>query len=158
MPMHRPLLALACALALLCGLAPAARAAPPPAAALEREITRLEQDWNAAYGANDLPKYFAQYADDAVLIFDDGRSSLAAYRKSWTESVQGGSPLESVRLSDLVVRVAPGGETVVASYRLDVRSRHPDGKVSDEHAFETDVWQPRGGAWKVVHVHYSVAK
>jgi ketosteroid isomerase-like protein len=123
---------------------------------VDAEIARLERDWNGAYGANDLPKYFAAYADDAVLIFDGERSSLADYRKSWSAAVASGNRLESVQLSDLVVRVAPSGDTAIASYRLEVRTLHPAGQATDdEHFFETDVWQRRGGAWKVVHVHYS---
>ena len=145
----------ACCLVLCAVALPAARAATP-AAAVEPTIARLEREWNDAYGANQLAKYFAAYADDAVLIFDQTRTPLAEYRKSWTESVKT-SPLESVQLADLVIRVAPSGDTAVASYRIDVHTRHADGKSTVEHAFETDVWQKRGDAWKVVHVHYAVA-
>ncbi len=151
---RRMLHALAAASALAAALVPPVHAATP--AAVEAEITRLERDWNDAYGANDLPRYFGVYADDAVLIFDGARSSLADYRKSWTAAVAGGDRLESVKLADLVVRVAPSGDTAVASYQLEVRTRHPAGKpTDDERFFETDVWQKRGAAWKVVHVHYS---
>jgi ketosteroid isomerase-like protein len=73
----------------------------------------------------------------------------------WTESVKT-EPIDSVKLSDMVVRVAPSGDTAIASYQIDVRTRHPDGKMTDEHSFETDVWIKRGGAWKLGHVHYSV--
>ena len=151
---HRLLRALAASLALVAALVPPVHAAAPSPA--EAEIARLERDWNDAYGANDLTKYFGAYADDAVLIFDGERSSLADYRKSWTASVASGDRLESVKLTDLVIRVAPSGDTAVASYQLEVRTRHPAGRATDdEHFFETDVWQKRGAAWKVVHVHYS---
>jgi len=151
---RRPLRTLAAGLALVAALLPPAGATT--ASPAEAEIARLERDWNDAYGANDLPKYFAAYADDAVLIFDGERSTLADYRKSWTASVASGNRLESVKLADLVIHGAPSGDTVVASYQLEVRTRHPAGKATDdERYFETDVWQKRAGAWKVVHVHYS---
>jgi ketosteroid isomerase-like protein len=49
-----------CAL-LLAGLSSIADAGP------KSDIRQLETDFNAAYFANDLGKYFAYYADDAVL-------------------------------------------------------------------------------------------
>ena len=151
---RRLIRALASGVALAMALVPPAPATTP--SPVDAEIGRLERDWNQAYGANDLPKYFGVYADDAVLVFDGERSSLADYRKSWTASVAAGNRLESVRLTDLVIRAAPSGDTAVASYQLEVRTLHPAGKATDdEHFFETDVWQKRGGAWKVVHVHYS---
>ena len=110
--------------------------------------------YNDAYAANDLPKYFAYYADDAGLIFYNKRTSLADYRKEWTESVRT-EPIESVKLSDVVIRVSPTGDTAIASYQIDVRTRHPASKSTDEHAFETDVWLKHAGRWQITHVHYS---
>jgi uncharacterized protein (TIGR02246 family) len=131
-----------------------AHAAAPTA--VEQEIMRLEQSSNDAYAANDLPKYFGYYAEDAVLIFYNKRTPLADYRKSWPESVKT-EPIESVKLSDMVIRVVPSGDVAIASYQIEVRTKHPDGKATDENAFETDVWVHRGGAWRITHVHYSAA-
>jgi ketosteroid isomerase-like protein len=148
----RSLRNLACCLSLFTSVVPAAHAAEP--ASEQKEIMRLEQDYNDAYAANDLPKYFGYYADDAVLIFYNARTSLADYRKMWTEYVRK-EPIDSVKLSDMVIRVAPSGDTAIASYQIDVRTRHAVGKITAEHAFETDVWFKHGGSWKVAHVHYS---
>ena len=138
---------------LLASLAPAAHGAGD--AAVEREISRLEKESNDAYAANDLPKYFGYYADDVNLIFDNKRTTLAEYRKTWTESTRT-EPIDSVKLSDMVIRVEPSGQTVIASYQIEVRTRHPGGKITDEQAFETDIWVNRNGTWKIAHVHYSV--
>jgi len=70
------------------------------------------------------------------------RTPLESYRKEWTESVRT-EPIESVKLSDVVIRVAPSGDTAVASYQIDVRTRHAGSKSTDEHAFETDIWFKR---------------
>jgi hypothetical protein len=51
----------------------------------------------------------------------------------------------------------PAADTAVASYQIEVRTRHPDGKITDEHAFETDVWVNHNSTWKLGHVHYSVS-
>lgn len=139
---------------MLAGTAMPALAASPPAD--EHEILRLEKDSNDAYAANDLPKYFGYYAEDAVLIFYNERTTVAAYRKMWTEAIKT-EPLAAVKLSDMVVRVMPSGDTAIASYQIDVRTKHADGKMTDEHSFETDVWVKRNGAWKLGHVHYSPA-
>ena len=145
----------ACLLTLLLAALPTARGADTGVVA--KQIARLEQGFNDSYGANDLPKYFGYYASDAVLIFPEGRSSLADYQQSWSASVKGGNRLESATLSDLVVRVAPAGDAAVASYQLAVRTRLADGTATDERFFETDVWLKRGAEWRVAHVHYSAA-
>jgi ketosteroid isomerase-like protein len=78
------------------------------------EIRRLEQIWNDAYGANDLPTYFSYYADDPILVFYNERTTLPAYRKMWAETTKI-EPLESARVSDLKVRVDSSGNTAIAS-------------------------------------------
>jgi ketosteroid isomerase-like protein len=140
----------ACA-SLLVAAMTAGAAAPT---AVEQEILRLERSSNDAYAANDLPKYFGYYAEDAMLIFYNERTTLAAYRKSWPESIKT-EPIQSVKLSDMVIRVIPSGDVAIASYQIEVRTGHPNGKATDEHAFETDVWVNRAGGWKIVHVQYS---
>jgi len=151
--MFRQLLAhFAGCLLMLAGTIPAHAASP---ANVEQEIMRLEKESNDAYAANDLSKYFGYYAEDAVLIFYNERTTVPVYRKMWTESVKT-EPIAAVKLADMVVRVAPSGDTAIASYQIDVRTRHTDGKMTDEHSFETDVWIKRAGAWKLSHVHYSV--
>ena len=61
-----------CALLFL-GLSALAHAGP------KADITQLEQDFNAAYAANDLDKYFGYYSDDAVLWFQNGRTDIPSY-------------------------------------------------------------------------------
>jgi uncharacterized protein (TIGR02246 family) len=136
--------------------AEAATAVASEPTAIEREIARLEQACNDAYAANDLPKYFDYYADDAVLIFYNARTTLSEYRKFWTKTTRT-DPVEAVKLSDLVIRVGPSGDTAIASYQIDVRTRHTNRASTDEHAFETDVWLKRGGAWKLAHAQYSTS-
>lgn len=118
------------------------------------EITRLEKTWNDAYGSNDLTKYFGYYSDDAILVFYNERTTLAEYRKTWTESTKT-EPVQSAKISDLKVKADPAGTTAIASYQLDVSTKHADGKVTLEHAFETDVWSKVKGEWRILAVHYS---
>ena len=123
----------------------------------EKEILDLEEKMNAAYAANDLPTYFAYYADDFTQWLPEGRTDLPQYKKEWTEFIHNGGKIESDQISDMHVQVNPAGDTVVASYLLHVRTRSPKDKVSDEDFQESDVWFKRDGVWKVVHLHYSPA-
>ena len=149
--MRRTLCLIAC-LVPLCG-----RAGLPAEDAVSSQIAELEAGFNQSYGANDLPRYFAYYADDVVLLFPEGRTDLASYRRMWTELVQGGTVLAGVTLSDMVIRVSPSGDEATASYAIRVNTRTPDQKVSVDNFVETDVWLQRQGQWKVAHVHYSAA-
>lgn len=143
-------------LCLLACLAPLSAAAGPTASAgVEARIAELEAGFNATYGANDLPRYFAYYADDVVLLFPEGRTDLASYRKMWTALVEGGTVLAGVQLADMVIRVSPAGDEATASYAIRVDTRTPDGKLSTDNYLETDIWLLRQGEWKVGHVHYS---
>ncbi len=130
---------------------------PPARAATdaEQEIRQLETDINAAYAANDLPRYFAFYADDFRGLFPDGPVTLPEYVKTWTDFIRSGGAIESFTYTDLRVQVAPGADAAVASYRAAVRTRYPGKGAAVEAYFETDVFFRRAGRWQLVEVHYS---
>jgi hypothetical protein len=52
------------------------------------------------------------------------------------------------------VQLLPGGGVAIVTSFIDNRTRYPDG-ISEERAFETDVWQKVDGAWKIISLHYS---
>jgi ketosteroid isomerase-like protein len=141
--------------ALLWSLLPAAHAATDTGS-VEHEVTQLEQVWNDAYGANDLPKYFSYYSENPMLVFYNKRTALADYRKEWTTATKT-EPVVAARISDLKIQVDPSGDTAIASYQLDVSTKHADGKVTVEHAFEMDAWFKGKSGWHVSAVQYSVA-
>jgi ketosteroid isomerase-like protein len=141
-------------IALACFALSAAAATPSPP---EQEVLALEKAFNAAYLANDLPAYFGYYADDLVALFPEGRTTLAAYRKEWTEYVNAGNRLTGNTISDLQARASPAGDEVTCSYTVAVRTHLSDGKTTNELFQETDIWLKRDGKWQVTHVHYSAA-
>ena len=110
--------------------------------------------FNEAYADNDLATYFGYYADDATLWFDTDRVTLEEYKKDWHELVEGGGGVETNRLSDIRVRVSPGGDVAIATYSLEVVTRYPDGRRTNERSAETDVWFRRDGGWTIAHIHY----
>jgi ketosteroid isomerase-like protein len=123
----------------------------------EQEVRNFEQRANAAYEANDLPKYFSFYASDFTQYLPEGRTDLAAYKKEWTDYIGEGNRVEKVQLSDMHIQTGPSGDTAVASYILRVRTKLKDGKITEEDNQESDVLFKRNGEWKVVFLHYSAA-
>jgi ketosteroid isomerase-like protein len=121
------------------------------------DIRRLEQDFNAAYAANDLDKYFAYYSDDAILWFQDGRTDIPSYKKEWTALIKSGMQIQAGTISDMHIRFSPQGDAAIASYLLHLKTKKADQTVTDEVFQETDVWFKAAGGWKITHVHYSDA-
>ena len=131
--------------------------ARPHPASVEDEIQSLEQRANAAYEANELPKYFSFYAQDFTQFLPEGRTDLTQYRKDWSAYIAEGNRVQKVELSDMHIQVGPGKDTAVASCLIHVRSKLKDGKITDEDNQESDVLFKRNGEWKIVFLHYSTA-
>ena len=145
------------ALFLIVPVAFVAISARPRPSSVQDEVREFEQRANAAYEANDLPKYFSFYATDFSQFLPEGRSNLAAYKKQWTEYVGEGNRVQKVDLSDMHIQIGPNKDTAVASYVLHVRTKLKDGKITDEDNQESDVLFKRNGEWRVVFLHYSAA-
>jgi len=153
----KPARFLAAALMLLVPTALLAASARPRPVGAEDEVREVEQRANAAYEANDLPKYFSFYAADFSQFLPEGRTDLDAYKKEWTAYVGEGNRVQKVEISDLHIQVGPNQDTAVASYILHVRSKLKDGTITDEDNQESDVLFKRNGEWKIVFLHYSAA-
>ena len=151
----KPTRTILCALMLIAPVAFLALQAKPRPVSAEDEIKEFEQRANAAYEANDLPKYFSFYANDFSQFLPEGRSDLAAYRKEWGEYIGEGNRVQKVEISDMHIQAGPSKDTAVASYLLHVRTKLKDGKITDEDNQESDVLFKRNGEWKVVFLHYS---
>ena len=145
------------ALLLSAPLAYLAVQAMPRPVSVEGEIKDFEKRANAAYEANDLPKYFSFYAPDFLQFLPEGRTDLPKYQKDWGNYIGEGNRVEKVEISDMHIQVGPSKDTAVASYILHVRTKLKDGKVTEEDNQESDVLFKRNGAWKVVFLHYSAA-
>ena len=145
------------ALFLIVPVAFVAISARPRPSSVQDQVREFEQRVNAAYEANDLPKYFSFYATDFSQFLPEGRSNLAAYKKQWTEYIGEGNRVQKVDLSDMHIQIGPNKDTAVASYVLHVRTKLKDGKITDEDNQESDVLFKRNGEWRVVFLHYSAA-
>jgi ketosteroid isomerase-like protein len=145
------------ALILAAPMAYLALQAKPLPASVEDQIKDVEQRANAAYEANDLPKYFSFYAPDFTQFLPEGRTDLPQYQKDWTAYIGEGNRIQKVEISDMHIQLGPNKDTAVASYILHVRTKAKDGKITDEDNQESDVLFKRNGDWKVVFLHYSAA-
>lgn len=121
----------------------------------EMEVRAAVASFNGAYLKNDVDKYFGHYVEDATLFFLGARQSVAAYHEEWQAMIAGGGGVEENDLEDVRVQVLPGGEAAVATYFIDYAIRSAEGTSESGRAFETDVWQKIGGAWKVVSLHFT---
>jgi ketosteroid isomerase-like protein len=148
---------IAVSLILLAPLTHFALSALPRSLSVEEEVREFEQRANAAYEANDLPKYFSFYAADFSQFLPEGRTDLDAYKKEWTAYIGEGDRVQKADISDLHIQVGPNRDTAVASYLLQVRTKLKDGKITDESNQESDVLFKRNGEWKIVFLHYSAA-
>jgi ketosteroid isomerase-like protein len=148
---------IAASLILLAPITYFALSALPRSFSVEEEVREFEQRANAAYEANDLPKYFSFYAADFSQFLPEGRTDLDAYKKEWTAYIGEGNRVQKVDISDLHIQVGPNRDTAVASYLLQVRTKLKDGKITDESNQESDVLFKRNGEWRIVFLHYSAA-
>jgi ketosteroid isomerase-like protein len=123
--------------------------------AVESEIVEMERAFNEAYATNQVDTYFSFYAEDATLFFYGERQPVALYRKDWHDMINAGGAVVRNDVSDMQVRVLPGGKAAVASSFVDNSTRSPDGDVTTERDYESNVWQKIDGEWKVVSLHYN---
>ena len=90
---------------------------------IDKQIRDLEDKMNAAYAANDLPTYFAYYADDFTQWLPEGRTDLPQYKKEWTAFIQSGGRIESAHPSDMIIQIGPNGDCVGATCCMSKRAR-----------------------------------
>ena len=111
--------------------------------------------FNDTYATNDVDGYFSFYADGATVYFYGERRDVAAYHKEWQALMDAGGGVERNEMSDLVVQMMPSGDVAIATSFIDNRTRYADDTIDEARAFETDVWQKVGGAWKIISLHFS---
>ncbi len=132
-------------------------ASAPSVAGAEADIDRLEQEFNAAYAANQFDKYFGFYTEDAVFWFPEGRTDVPSYKKEWSEFLASGGGIKAGTISDMHVKFSPLDDTAIASYVLHLTTREANKKVHTGDYQESDVWFKTDDGWKITHVHYSAA-
>jgi ketosteroid isomerase-like protein len=127
----------------------------------EQEIRDAVKQIVAAYGANDVEKYFSFYAPDMTVLRATGRWTTQGYHERWKQVVGSGGGVASADVVDLQVQLSPAGDSAVASYQMPVKPRYASAEAAKGQPTEiiyymTDVYFRRNGRWEIVHLHWTV--
>src|SRR5687767_11953272 len=129
-----------------------ARETPPDTAAIEREITRIENDWPRVLKEKDVEAARKVEADDLISVPPDG--SLTTKEQDLKDIGDGNMTAESWEVKDLKVTVL-GADAAVASGRAVIKGgkyKQATGRVvniSGQYRF-VDTFARRNGEWKLV--------
>jgi uncharacterized protein (TIGR02246 family) len=140
----------------LCGaLVIAARARSADAAQAD-EVVSLERAALDRWGRGDPAGFLEIYAPE-VTYFDpgverrvDGRAAMAEYYRPFAGKIK------VPRYEMIDPRVQRRGDVAVLTYNLRSEAVQPDGKEVTVRWNSTSVYARTGGAWKVIHSHWSL--
>jgi ketosteroid isomerase-like protein len=128
---------------------------------VQQEVGDATRAFVAAYGANDVEKYFSYYAKDITIYRVTGRFNRQTYHDYWTKTVADGGGNSWTRTEDLKIQVLPGNEAAIATFDMPTGRRfaNPEaakGQAPSINYHFTAVWEHRGDHWEIVHAHYTV--
>jgi hypothetical protein len=124
----------------------------PDKAAIETELTKIENDWPRIIKEHDAATVRRMEADDAIFVYPDG--SLGDKAQDIKDMESGALSADSWEVADLKVNVLDN-DSAVATGRSIVKGgkyKTPDGKVQDisgEYRW-VDTFARRNGQWQVV--------
>jgi uncharacterized protein (TIGR02246 family) len=147
----RPLTAICAVVLLTAGCGPATPAVD--AAAEERAIRALDDQWNAAIAKKDVDANVAFYAADGVAMWPDAQAAKGtdAIRTAWTEMLK--TPNLKLVLTPQEVTIAQAGDVATDVGQVRAEMDTPQGGHVMETAKYLVVWKKMNGAWKV---HYDI--
>ena len=124
----------------------------PDKAAIEAELTRIENDWPRILKERDVAAVRKLEADDILLIYPDG--SVGSKDQDMKDIESGALSADSWELSDLTVSVLDSDSAVVR-LRTTVKGgkyKTPDGKTQDVSGEfrSVDTFARRNGQWQLV--------
>src|SRR5258705_3224372 len=124
----------------------------PDKAAIEAELTKIENDWPRIIKEHDVATVRRIEADDAIFVYPDG--SLGDKAQDVKDMEAGSLSADSWEVSDLKVNVLDNDSAVVTGRNVVKGGKYkmPDGKVQDisgEYRW-VDTFARRNGQWQVV--------
>ena len=121
-------------------------AAPAKSASVEKELIKLENDWNNAAVKRDVAALSRILADDWTLI-DPGDGTIVTKTQSLADLKSGEDVVTSAVGDEWKVRVY-GDAAVVLSRETD-KEQYKGKDVSGQYRF-TDTWIKKAGRWQCV--------
>ena len=148
------------AVVLVVSIAPGALHAQQPTSEIEQEVAEAVRQFVAAYGANDVEKFFSFQAKDITII------SMTGGRSEWEGSYQSRLAMRkagvenTATFENLQIQVLPGGEAAVATFDFHRVRKYPTAEAArgrDPNASYTltAVWVRRSGNWSIVNIHWT---
>jgi ketosteroid isomerase-like protein len=126
--------------------------ATPDKAAIEAELTRIENDWPRIIKERDAATVRGFEADDAIFVYPDG--STGDKEQDVKDIESGANSADSWEITDVTVKVLDKDSAVVTLRNIVKGGKYktPDGKSQDssgEYRF-VDVFARRNGKWQLV--------
>jgi hypothetical protein len=124
----------------------------PDRAAIEAELTKIENDWPRIIKEHDAAAVRRMEADDAFFVYPDG--SVGDKAQDIKDMESGALSADSWEVADLKVNVLDKDSAVVTGRSIVKGGKYkmPDGKVQDisgEYRW-VDTFARRNGQWQVV--------
>jgi ketosteroid isomerase-like protein len=133
-------------LAVACQAFAQAKPAPAPSASVQKELIKLENDWNNALVKRDVAALSRILADDwTTIVPDDGTIMTKAQALANLKS--GEDAYTSAIGDEWKVRVY--GDAAVVLQRWTTKEQYKGKDVSGQYGF-TDTWIKKDGRWQCV--------
>jgi len=127
-------------------------AATPDKAAIEAELTRIENDWPRVIKERDTAAVQRIEADDVMLVYPDG--TLGSKQRDITDIGSGALSADSWQVSDVRVNVLDSDSAVVSLRSVVTNGKYkmPDGRTQNiSGQFRSiDTFARRNGQWQLV--------
>ena len=144
--MKRILAAVLLGLAVSCqAVAQAKPAAPAPSASVEKQLIKLENDWNDAMVKRDMATLNRVIADDWTLIDFDG---IIVTKTEYLANLKSGDDVFTSAVGDQW-KVRVYGDAAVVLGRLTAKEQFK-GKDESWQGRYTDTWIKKAGRWQCV--------
>ena len=134
--------------ALICSLAPAARAND------KQTISHLEHKLAVQTDPNQVMKFWSS-RDDVVLFDVMGPPREFVGQKALRDHLKDFAGFKNVKVDFLELKVVSDGELALASSVQHYTAKDGDGKPIDVTFRQTDLWRNTNGQWKLIHSHAS---
>jgi ketosteroid isomerase-like protein len=121
-------------------------AAPAPSASVEKELIKLENDWNDAMVKRDMAALSRIVADDWTII-DPNDGSIMTKAQVLASLKSGEDVYTSAVGDEWKVRVY--GDAAVVLSRFTTKEQYKGKDVSGQYRF-TDTWIKKAGRWQCV--------
>lgn len=133
----------------------AAKPAAADTASAEADVRKMVTEFEAALNKNDADAAGRFYADDYMLIDQDGQMQTKAARLDQIRT--GKVKWEGLKFSDLKIRMHPAGDGAAITARATGKAT-VDGKTTDRNSMVTWVVAKRPEGWRFVNAQITDIK